>query len=309
MTTLHDPQDAPEHHGLANVARRTTAAGSRAPSSCWSPRSRSGAPARGRPTRWRRAPPPPGARWRSMRPPRSRPASASSPCAGSAAPIASRRPECWHSTKSARRGLGSLVEGVVVRTLAEVGDRVRPDQGARGDGQPTSSRTPGPTTARRSPTAAGARPSSPTRGSPRSAPAGCSPRRRSRARSCSGQRPTTSTPRPSTRWHSPRSVGRGGARAPRRHERRGPHRGERRVHPGEEPFCAGSSFAKTVTQGTAVTPGTPLFVVADLSELWASAEIDEKDVPRVTPGRPVELRSPRIRTRPLPAASRSWPTW
>jgi len=52
----------------------------------------------------------------------------------------------------------------------------------------------------------------------------------------------------------------------------------------------GVVLGKTVTQGTAVTPGAPLFVVADLSELWASAEIDEKDVPRVAAGRPVELR-------------------
>jgi cobalt-zinc-cadmium efflux system membrane fusion protein len=52
----------------------------------------------------------------------------------------------------------------------------------------------------------------------------------------------------------------------------------------------GVVLEKAVTQGTAVTPGTPLFVVADLSELWASAEIDETDVSRVVAGRPVELR-------------------
>jgi cobalt-zinc-cadmium efflux system membrane fusion protein len=36
--------------------------------------------------------------------------------------------------------------------------------------------------------------------------------------------------------------------------------------------------------------GTPLFVVANLAELWAVAEIDETELPLVKAGRPTELR-------------------
>ena len=52
----------------------------------------------------------------------------------------------------------------------------------------------------------------------------------------------------------------------------------------------GVVLEKSVTQGTAVTVGTPLYVVADLTELWAVAEIDETQLPLVTAGRPTELR-------------------
>jgi cobalt-zinc-cadmium efflux system membrane fusion protein len=52
----------------------------------------------------------------------------------------------------------------------------------------------------------------------------------------------------------------------------------------------GVVLEKSVTQGTAVTVGTPLYVVADLSELWAVAEIDETQLPLVRAGRPTELR-------------------
>jgi len=52
----------------------------------------------------------------------------------------------------------------------------------------------------------------------------------------------------------------------------------------------GVVLEKSVTQGTAVTIGTPLFVVANLTELWAVAEIDETQIPLVTAGRPTELR-------------------
>jgi cobalt-zinc-cadmium efflux system membrane fusion protein len=53
---------------------------------------------------------------------------------------------------------------------------------------------------------------------------------------------------------------------------------------------AGVVLEKAVTQGTAVTVGTPLFVVANLAELWAVAEIDETELPLVKAGRPTELR-------------------
>jgi cobalt-zinc-cadmium efflux system membrane fusion protein len=52
----------------------------------------------------------------------------------------------------------------------------------------------------------------------------------------------------------------------------------------------GVVLEKAVTQGTAVTVGTPLFVVADLTELWAVAEIDETQLPLVKAGRPTALR-------------------
>jgi multidrug efflux pump subunit AcrA (membrane-fusion protein) len=52
----------------------------------------------------------------------------------------------------------------------------------------------------------------------------------------------------------------------------------------------GVVLEKSVTQGTAVTVGTPLFVVANLTELWAVAEIDETEIPLVKAGRPTELR-------------------
>jgi cobalt-zinc-cadmium efflux system membrane fusion protein len=53
---------------------------------------------------------------------------------------------------------------------------------------------------------------------------------------------------------------------------------------------AGVVLEKSVTQGTAVTIGSPLFVVANLDELWAVAEIDETELPLVEAGGPTELR-------------------
>jgi cobalt-zinc-cadmium efflux system membrane fusion protein len=52
----------------------------------------------------------------------------------------------------------------------------------------------------------------------------------------------------------------------------------------------GVVLEKSITQGTAVTVGTPLFVVANLTELWAVAEIDETQLLQVQAGRPTELR-------------------
>ncbi|MGE5359612.1 MAG: efflux RND transporter periplasmic adaptor subunit [Bacteroidales bacterium] len=53
---------------------------------------------------------------------------------------------------------------------------------------------------------------------------------------------------------------------------------------------AGVVLERRVTPGTAVTPGTPLFVVSDLSRLWALVEVDETSLSRVKKGRPVTLR-------------------
>lgn len=52
---------------------------------------------------------------------------------------------------------------------------------------------------------------------------------------------------------------------------------------------AGVVLEKHVTAGTAVTPGTPLFVVSDLSVLWVLAEIDETRLPLVARGRPARV--------------------
>jgi cobalt-zinc-cadmium efflux system membrane fusion protein len=52
---------------------------------------------------------------------------------------------------------------------------------------------------------------------------------------------------------------------------------------------AGTVLERLVTPGTTVTPGSPLFVVSDLSTLWAVAEIDETRLPLVKVGRSVEV--------------------
>ncbi len=52
---------------------------------------------------------------------------------------------------------------------------------------------------------------------------------------------------------------------------------------------AGVVLEKHVTAGTAVTPGTPLFVVSDLTGLWAMAEVDETRIPLVAAGRPAKV--------------------
>ena len=52
---------------------------------------------------------------------------------------------------------------------------------------------------------------------------------------------------------------------------------------------SGVVLEKLITEGTAVTPGTPLFVVSDLSSLWALAEIDETSISHVKAGVPVEV--------------------
>jgi cobalt-zinc-cadmium efflux system membrane fusion protein len=52
---------------------------------------------------------------------------------------------------------------------------------------------------------------------------------------------------------------------------------------------AGVVLERLVTPGTTVMPSAPLFVVSDLSTLWVIAEIDEAQLPRVRQGRPVEV--------------------
>ena len=51
----------------------------------------------------------------------------------------------------------------------------------------------------------------------------------------------------------------------------------------------GVVLEKLVTTGTAVTPGTPLFVISDTSSLWVLAEIDEAALAQVQLGAPVQI--------------------
>jgi cobalt-zinc-cadmium efflux system membrane fusion protein len=51
----------------------------------------------------------------------------------------------------------------------------------------------------------------------------------------------------------------------------------------------GVVLERLVTPGTTVTPGMPLFTVSDLTSLWAVAEIDESHLSRVRTGRPVDI--------------------
>jgi cobalt-zinc-cadmium efflux system membrane fusion protein len=52
---------------------------------------------------------------------------------------------------------------------------------------------------------------------------------------------------------------------------------------------AGVVLERLVTTGTAVTPGTPLFVVSDTSSLWVLAEVDEAVLARVKVGAGVQV--------------------
>lgn len=52
----------------------------------------------------------------------------------------------------------------------------------------------------------------------------------------------------------------------------------------------GVVLERTVTQGSAVTPGQTLYLVSDLSTLWAIAEIAETQLAAVRAGRPVSVR-------------------
>ena len=288
MTTPHDPQDAPEHHGLANVrgGRLLLLAGAVVLLVA--------AIAIGRAC--------------------SRPADqvAQGPTAtgGTVALDASAAKQAGLSVEPVRRlsrtdrveapgvlaldekrtaRLGSLVEGVVVRTLAEVGDRVRPDQVlAEMDSHVVQDawadyRKAIADRRRRETELAYARQSEERAG-------------RLLAEKAISRQELQRAEADHIDAEAQHSMA---LTEVRRAEEALEHLG---VTNAEDPTgesgeyipvkspLRGVVLAKTVTQGTAVTPGTPLFVVADLSELWASAEIDEKDVPRVTPGRPVELR-------------------
>lgn len=54
----------------------------------------------------------------------------------------------------------------------------------------------------------------------------------------------------------------------------------------------GIVIERLATEGSTVTPGTPLLVISDLSTVWVMAEIDERLVGRVVAGRPVVVKAP-----------------
>ena len=60
------------------------------------------------------------------------------------------------------------------------------------------------------------------------------------------------------------------------------------IVPVRAPF-AGALIERQVSPGSAVTPGTPLFVLSDLSLVWVTAEVDEAQVGRIAPALPVEV--------------------
>ncbi|BCS31038.1 hemolysin D [Luteitalea sp. TBR-22] len=64
---------------------------------------------------------------------------------------------------------------------------------------------------------------------------------------------------------------------------------------------AGVVLERFVTTGTAVTPGTPLFVVSDTSTLWVLVEVDEAVLARVTVGAPVQVAVSAYPTDRFPA--------
>ncbi len=65
--------------------------------------------------------------------------------------------------------------------------------------------------------------------------------------------------------------------------------GEDTSVPVRAPF-AGTVIERQATQGSAVTPGTPLVVISDLSRVWITAEVDEAQIGRVVTGAPVTIQ-------------------
>jgi cobalt-zinc-cadmium efflux system membrane fusion protein len=67
-----------------------------------------------------------------------------------------------------------------------------------------------------------------------------------------------------------------------------PDQAEERI-PVRSPIT-GVVLERLVTPGSTVVVGAPLYVVSDLSTLWAVAEVDESHLGRVKVGRPVEVQ-------------------
>ena len=66
--------------------------------------------------------------------------------------------------------------------------------------------------------------------------------------------------------------------------------GEDTSVPVRAPF-AGTVIERQATQGSAVTPGTPLLVISDLSRVWVTTEVDEALVGRVVTGGAVIIQA------------------
>lgn len=63
---------------------------------------------------------------------------------------------------------------------------------------------------------------------------------------------------------------------------------ERDLIPVRAP-ASGTVLTRNVTPGTVVTPANDLFVISDLSSLWAIAEVSEDNLPKLRPGMPVRV--------------------
>ncbi len=66
------------------------------------------------------------------------------------------------------------------------------------------------------------------------------------------------------------------------------HRDEDDLIPVKAP-AAGVVIARNVTPGTVVTPANDVFIVSNLSRLWAMAEVSEEYLSRLRPGMPVRV--------------------
>ncbi|MBS1856076.1 MAG: efflux RND transporter periplasmic adaptor subunit, partial [Acidobacteria bacterium] len=53
--------------------------------------------------------------------------------------------------------------------------------------------------------------------------------------------------------------------------------------------AGGTVISRAVTPGTVVTPANDLFIVSNLSSLWAIAEVNEEYLPRLRPGMPARI--------------------
>ena len=61
----------------------------------------------------------------------------------------------------------------------------------------------------------------------------------------------------------------------------------------------GTLLTRNVTQGTVVTPSMDLFIISDLSSLWAVAEVNEEHLPKLRPGMPARLTVQAYPDRPF----------
>jgi multidrug efflux pump subunit AcrA (membrane-fusion protein) len=70
---------------------------------------------------------------------------------------------------------------------------------------------------------------------------------------------------------------------------------------------AGTVVERRITQGQVVQPADALYVVADLSEVWVTAEVPEQQAALVRTGQAVDIEVPAL-ARGSPASSSTWPT-